>query len=71
MTPGAGDDTGLNEQRPDNGLSGWSFSALREEARAVGAEGAVLVMPGSQWATKAWPEGQFAKFLDETRRAWC
>ena len=38
----------------------------RDEARAVGAEGAVLVMPGSQWATKAWPEGQFAKFLDET-----
>ena len=21
-------------------------------------------MPGSQWATKAWPEGQFAKLLD-------
>jgi heptosyltransferase-2 len=38
----------------------------RDEARAAGAEGAVLVMPGSQWATKAWPEGQFAKFLDET-----
>ncbi len=36
-----------------------------QEAKAVGAEGAVLVMPGSQWATKAWPEGQFARFLDD------
>ena len=34
------------------------------EAEALGARGALLVMPGSQWATKAWPEGQFAKLLD-------
>jgi len=38
------------------------------EAHQLDAEGAVLVMPGSQWATKAWPEGQFAKFLDETQQ---
>jgi heptosyltransferase II len=37
-----------------------------EEARALGAEGALVVMPGSQWATKAWPEGQFSKFLEAT-----
>ena len=36
------------------------------EADAVQARDAVLVMPGSQWATKAWPEGQFAKFLAQT-----
>lgn len=36
-----------------------------QEAEEVGARGAVLVMPGSQWATKAWPEGQFGKLLDE------
>ena len=36
------------------------------EAEAVHARDAVLVMPGSQWATKAWPEGQFAKFLART-----
>ena len=38
--------------------------AHRAEAEALGARGALLVMPGSQWATKAWPEGQFAKVLD-------
>lgn len=36
------------------------------EAHGIEAEGALLVMPGSQWATKAWPEGQFTKFLDAT-----
>ena len=36
-----------------------------EEARQLGAEGKVLIMPGSQWATKAWPEGQFTLALDE------
>ncbi len=38
-----------------------------QEAEAIQARDAVLVMPGSQWATKAWPEGQFAKFLSETQ----
>ncbi|MAO87676.1 MAG: heptosyltransferase [Crocinitomicaceae bacterium] len=38
--------------------------AHRAEAEALGARGALLVMPDSQWATKAWPEGQFAKLLD-------
>ena len=33
------------------------------EAEALGAQGALLVMPASQWATKAWPEGQFANCL--------
>ena len=36
------------------------------EADAIQARDAVLVMPGSQWATKAWPEGQFARFLAQT-----
>ena len=36
-----------------------------QEAEGIGARDAVLVMPGSQWATKAWPEGQFSKFLEE------
>ena len=36
----------------------------RAEADALESRGALLVMPGSQWATKAWPEGQFAKLLD-------
>ncbi len=40
-----------------------------EEARALGADGALVVMPGSQWATKAWPEGQFSKFLDATHES--
>ena len=35
------------------------------EAEKAGARGVVLVMPGSQWATKAWPEGQFGKLLDD------
>lgn len=35
-----------------------------EEATRAGVQGQVLMMPGSQWATKAWPEGQFAKVLD-------
>lgn len=35
------------------------------EAEAAGARGAILVFPGSQWATKAWPEGQFSKLLSE------
>ena len=38
----------------------------RAEAEQVGASDALIVMPGSQWATKAWPEGQFSKFLDDT-----
>ena len=35
------------------------------EAERAGARGATLVMPGSQWATKAWPEGQFDKLMAE------
>ncbi|MDA9755900.1 glycosyltransferase family 9 protein [Flavobacteriales bacterium] len=35
------------------------------EAEKAGARGVMLVMPGSQWATKAWPEGQFGKLLDD------
>ena len=34
------------------------------EAESIHARDSILVMPGSQWATKAWPEGQFSKFLD-------
>ena len=37
-----------------------------KEARSIDADGAVIVMPGSQWATKAWPEGQFSSLLDQT-----
>ena len=52
--------------------SGFSYSEPKlhpgpqhmQEALEVGAKGALLVMPGSQWATKAWPEGQFTKLLD-------
>lgn len=35
------------------------------EAKSADATGALIVMPGSQWATKAWPEGQFSQFLDQ------
>jgi len=38
-----------------------------EEARSIDVAGSVIVMPGSQWATKAWPEGQFSSFLDQTK----
>lgn len=38
----------------------------RSEATKFAADQSVLVMPGSQWATKAWPEGQFSSLLDQT-----
>ena len=56
----------LNEGQQKQSPALYPGTRHEEEARSIDADGAVIVMPGSQWATKAWPEGQFSSLLDQT-----